>query len=194
MSSHRSIRVSLVALVVLSFAGCAEPPTKELSQAHGAIETARAAGAATFATDELAAAEAALARANQAVTERDYRSALSHAIDSNTRAQAAAKAAVDGRVQARLAVEQTLNNFGTLLSQLASRLDTPEARRMPRAVQRRAAGAQSAAAGALERARAAVEAGDLSAAKGLAPHTAAVTDALQSLQPPSLPVRAGRAR
>lgn len=88
----------LAALLLIAVAGsaCNTPPEKEYNQAVGAIEAARAAGAGTYAADELAAAEQLLVRYDEAVEARDYRQALSHALDSRERATAAAaKAAGD---------------------------------------------------------------------------------------------------
>ena len=76
-------------------AGCADPPTKEMNQAQGAIDAARAAGAEQFAADEFQAAVDALKRRDEAVDQRDYRLALSLALDSRERAQDAAKRAAD---------------------------------------------------------------------------------------------------
>lgn len=88
----------LAALLLIAVAGsaCGTPPDKEYNQAVGAIEAARAAGAGTYAADELAAAEQLLTRYADAVAQRDYRQALSHALDARERATAAAaKAAGD---------------------------------------------------------------------------------------------------
>jgi hypothetical protein len=88
----------LAALLLIAVAGsaCGAPPDKEYNQAVGAIEAARAAGAGIYAADELAAAEQLLTRYDEAVAARDYRQALSHALDSRERATAAAaKAASD---------------------------------------------------------------------------------------------------
>ena len=93
-------RLALVILTILS-ASCAEPPNKEMNQAQGAIDAARAAGADRFAAAEFTAATEALKRSEAAVAAGDYRQALSHAIDSRERAQNAAKMAVDGRTDAR---------------------------------------------------------------------------------------------
>ena len=74
---------ALLALLVLFTTACGgDPPDKEMQQAQGAIDAARAAGAAVYATEELAAAQLALTRAEEAVSARDYRLALNHALDS----------------------------------------------------------------------------------------------------------------
>jgi hypothetical protein len=83
-------------LTVAACAACGSPPEKEYHQAVGAIEAARAAGAGTYAPEELTSAEQALTRYDAAVDQRDYRQALSHALDARERATAAAaKAASD---------------------------------------------------------------------------------------------------
>lgn len=89
-------RLAAPLLLAVAVSACSSPPDKEYNQAVGAIEAARAAGAGTYAADELAAAEQLLARYDDAVANRDYRQALSHALDSRERATAAAaKAAGD---------------------------------------------------------------------------------------------------
>src|SRR6476646_8902770 len=63
-------------LAIASLVACGEPPDKEMHQAQGAIDAARAAGAETYAPAELKAAVDALTRAQDAVAQRDYRLAL----------------------------------------------------------------------------------------------------------------------
>src|SRR5215470_14405074 len=90
----RSVAV-LAALAALTAAACGDPPDKEIQQAQGAIDAARAAGADVYAHDEFAAAEQALKNANDAVAQRDYRLALNHALDARDRAKTAATQAAD---------------------------------------------------------------------------------------------------
>src|SRR3954462_3855264 len=78
---------------------CAEPPTKELNQAQGALNTPRAAGAGQYANAEYRNAAASLTAANDAVAQRDYRLALSNALDSRERAQSAARIAAESRAR-----------------------------------------------------------------------------------------------
>ena len=101
-------RLALITAILLS-ASCAEPPNKEMNQAQGAIDAARAAGAEKFAAAELTAAQDALKRSEEAVIARDYRLALSHALDSRERAQNAAKMAVDGRADLRGQAERAVS-------------------------------------------------------------------------------------
>lgn len=130
------LRGAAVALVA-ALAGCASPPTRELAIAQGAIDAARAAGAAAFARDELTAAESTLSRAQAAVTERDYRAALGYALDAHLKAQDAAKAAADGRVRAQLAADERLDRLTAAIARLDAAIAGPEARRVPASARRR---------------------------------------------------------
>ena len=117
----RACRRLAFVIFILS-AGCAEPPSKEMNQAQGAIDAARAAGADRFAAAEFIAATDALKRSEEAVAAGDYRQALSHAIDSRERAQSAAKMAVEGRADARGQAERAIAEAATLLSQARAQL------------------------------------------------------------------------
>ena len=99
-----------------------------MHQAQGAIDAARAAGAERYAAAELAAAVKALAQADAAATQRDYRLALNHALDSRERAQSAAREAAAGRASARSRAERLLADVTTALATATGRL---EAARVP---------------------------------------------------------------
>lgn len=122
----RRVGRRLALVILLLSAGCAEPPSKEMHQAQGAIDAARAAGADRFAASELAAAADALKRSEDAVAAGDYRQALSHAIDSRERAQLAAKAAVDARADLRGQAERSIAEVATLLSRAQAQLKDPD--------------------------------------------------------------------
>ena len=131
----RVARLLALITAILS-ANCAEPPHKEMNQAQGAIDAARAAGADKFAAEEFTAAVAALKRSEQAATDGDYRQALSHAMDSRERAQNAAKLAVDGRADARGHAERAIAEVATLLSRAHAQLkDADVARLNPHSLQ-----------------------------------------------------------
>jgi hypothetical protein len=121
----RVVRCLALIVAILS-ASCAEPPSKEMNQAQGAIDAARSAGADKFAAEELTAATDALKRSEDAVAARDYRQALSHALDSRERAQAAAKMAVEGRADARGQAERAIAEVATLLSRAQLQLKDPD--------------------------------------------------------------------
>ena len=97
MSSTRRLLLSLAVVAAMTGAACGDPPDKEMQQAQGAIDAARAAGADQYARDEFTAAEDALKRSHDAVAQRDYRLALNAALDARERAQTAAKEAADAQ-------------------------------------------------------------------------------------------------
>ncbi len=113
---------SVIACLVVLTAGCADPPNKELHQAQGAIDAARAAGADSYATDEFTAAVDALTRAEAAVSQRDYRLALSLALDSRERAQNAAKLAASQKAAVRSEAERLLAELTAAASMAGARL------------------------------------------------------------------------
>jgi hypothetical protein len=123
---------ALAVLTLLFMAACGgEPPDKEMQQAQGAIDAARAAGADVYAVEEFAAAQAALKRAEDAAVARDYRLALDHALDSRQRAQNAAKLAADGMASARVEADRALTAAVTSANTLRTRLKAPDAQRLP---------------------------------------------------------------
>jgi hypothetical protein len=111
----------LLCSILLSASACAEPPTKEMNQAQGALDAARAAGAADFAPDEFRAAQEALARSHQAVAERDYRQALNFALDARDRAQTAARQAGDEKARARTEADRALRTAEANLQRVRER-------------------------------------------------------------------------
>jgi hypothetical protein len=120
----------LVTLLVLS--ACAEPPAKELNQAQGALDAARAAGAEQYAPDEYRGAAAALKAANDAVEQRDYRLALNDALDSRERAQNAARQAAVTRARVRSEVERAMSQIAAMLAQAGARVAAAEKGKGPR--------------------------------------------------------------
>jgi hypothetical protein len=125
----RVVRRLALITAILS-ASCAEPPSKEMNQAQGAIDAARAAGAEKFAAAEFFAAQDALKKSEEAVGAGDYRLALSHALDSRERAQNAAKLAVDGRADARGHAERAIAEVATLLSRARAQLKDADVARL----------------------------------------------------------------
>lgn len=116
-------RVVGVILAVLLCAACSEPPQKEIDQAQGALDAARAAGAEQYASAEYAAAAAALQEAHAAVADNDYRLALSRALDASQRAQEAARDAADGKAHARSAAESAIAEASAAVQQLATKIE-----------------------------------------------------------------------
>jgi hypothetical protein len=155
-----TLRVVGVVAIALAVAGCAEPPHKEMNQAQGAIDAARAAGADQYATAELSAATEALKRSEDAVAQNDYRLALSLAIDSRERAQSAAKVAVETRAKARGNAERVVAEVNSVLAQTRQRLDDATLAKLPRRTAADARDAIAAADKSMQEARAALEKDD----------------------------------
>jgi len=131
-----SRRASLVWLALLCSCflaiGCATPPTREMDQAQGSIDAARAAGADRYATEQYEASVKALQNAENAVALRDYRLALNYALDARDRAQRAAKEAATEQAVQRSAAERRLGQVTASLDQAEQQLKAAEAARVPR--------------------------------------------------------------
>lgn len=127
----RRARAVLAFICSLSLA-CSEPPQKEIDRAQGAIDAARAAGADQYAPEAFTAATAALQQAHDAVQQRDYRLALSRALDANERALEAAKEAANGKARARSEVDGMLTMTTASVQQLRTKLQAAEAARVPK--------------------------------------------------------------
>jgi hypothetical protein len=125
-------RTAFVLFCIVLVSGCGEPPDKELHQAQGAIAAARAAGAERYAADEYKAAVDALARADTAVGQRDYRLALNNALDARERAQNAAREAADRKAAARGRAERLLAETTTALAAATARIEAAHAAEVPR--------------------------------------------------------------
>jgi hypothetical protein len=162
------LRLAFVLCAFLLCAACSEPPQKELDRAQGAIDAARAAGADQYASEPFTAATSALRQAHEAVEQRDYRLALSHALESSERAQEAARSAADGKVAARSRVEAMLKAADGALRQLQARLKSADAAKVAGKDLRPAHTTATNAATAVQKARAAMEGGKyLEASDGL---------------------------
>jgi Domain of unknown function (DUF4398) len=123
-------RLAAVLTALILCGACAEPPQKEIDRAQGAIDAARAAGAERYAAEEFTAATSALQQAHDAVTQRDYRTALSRALTANERAQEAARQAADEKARTRAQAEVAITAAGNALQQLRTALTTAEAAKL----------------------------------------------------------------
>jgi hypothetical protein len=110
---------------------CSDPPTKEMNQAQGAIDAAKAAGAEQYAPEEYRAAVAALQRSHDAVSQRDYRQALNFALDARERAHDAARSGAERMAQVRSDAEQTLTALTLALQTGRTRFTAAEAAHVP---------------------------------------------------------------
>jgi hypothetical protein len=154
----------VLAVLAITAAACGgEPPDKEIQQAQGALDAARAAGADRYAVEEFTAAEDALKRAHDAVAQRDYRLALNNALDSRERAQDAAKQAADGKAAARIAADHALSAAADALSAARNRLKAAEAAHAPGRLLNAARHTIADGEQHLQEARTALEKGDYAA-------------------------------
>lgn len=160
----RALRACLLPVLLFASA-CSAPPQKEIDLAQGAIDAARAAGAEQFATAEFTQATTALREAHDAVAQRDYRLALTRAIDAHERAQTAAKAAADGKARARSDADAAIARGALAVEQLQARIKSADGARLSRADLQAARGAAANAEAALQKARATVIEGDYPAAR-----------------------------
>jgi hypothetical protein len=153
------IALTVVALLLLA-AGCSEPPQKEIDQAQTAVDLARTAGGDRFAAEEYAAAVAGLQKARDAVEQRDYRQALSYAIDARQRAQDAIRQAAEARAKAQRAADTLLADVTARASQLQARLKAAEAAHAPLKELRAPRAALAVAQQGLQEARTEIGAGN----------------------------------
>lgn len=121
-------------LAALFITACGDPPNKEMDQAQGAIDAARAAGADRYAAAEYTAATDALKRSQDAVALRDYRLALNEALDSREQAQNAARQGADTKAQLRAEVERDMAQIAALIAEANTRLAAATRARVPRRV------------------------------------------------------------
>jgi hypothetical protein len=154
----------LLVVMLLATAACGgDPPDKEMQQAQGAIDAAIAAGAETYAREEIAAAQSALTRADEAVGARDYRLALNHALDSGARARNAARLAADGKAAARGDADGAVSDAAAAVAALRTRLKAPDTSRFPARALTAARNAAADGERRVQEARTAVERGDYAA-------------------------------
>lgn len=192
----RLVPAMLLPLLLL-VAACSEPPQKEIDRAQGAIDAARAAGAEQYAPQVFAAATSALKQAHDAVAQRDYRLALTRALDAGDRAQDAARGAADGKARARSEAESAINAATGALQRLDARIngDRP---RMARPDLEAARRTQRRGGIELQKARASLNTGDYlqakEAVKDVEPRIAAqiqALDAAAAARPAKPPRRRG---
>jgi hypothetical protein len=164
MSRTSFLPVVLSALLVAT-SGCAEPPNKEMDQAQGAIDAARAAGAEQYASVEYTAATTSLKNAHDAVAAGDYRLALNHALTSHERAQNAARETANTKVTLRVSAERTIAELEAFTEQAEARLAGARKARTPARLLARPAKELTAIRADVQKARETVEAGDYIAAE-----------------------------
>ncbi|MPY88121.1 MAG: DUF4398 domain-containing protein [Luteitalea sp.] len=156
--------ILLFLTIALLAAACDEPPSKELNQARGAVDAARAAGAREYAQPEFQAALDALERASNLANQRDYRQALNYALDARERAHDAARQAADMRARARGDAERAVQAVQTRLEHASSLLTAAREARLPTRAVRPLVEAVDATEQVLQEARSALDRQDFARA------------------------------
>lgn len=113
--------VSPVPVLVLCLlaAACEQPPSKEITAAEAALAQARKDKADVFAPEQFREAQAALADAQRKVQAKDYRGALSSALDTAEKSRTASIAAGSARALARNAAELAIGEAEIALDEVA---------------------------------------------------------------------------
>jgi len=91
------VTILLAFLVLMSFAGCAKPPTKEMADARQEFQNATDSGAEQYAQMEYANAQAALNEAEQLMSQRKYKQAREKALEALSLARQAQASAVNNK-------------------------------------------------------------------------------------------------
>lgn len=154
------MRRVLIACLLLCAAACSEPPQKEIDQAQAAVDAARAAGADKYAANEYNGAAETLQKAHTSVDQRDYRQALSYAIDARQRASEALKSAGEARAKQKSDAESAFRTENDRVTHLETVLREDEAGKAPAQQLRAAWEALDAARASLQEPRRLLDAGD----------------------------------
>jgi len=186
--------VILLAAATFTIACGDDPPEKEMQQAQGAIDAAKAAGAEQYARDTFTAAEDALKHARASVTDRDYRQALNFALESREQARNAAKDAADHKAAARVDADRALRDAAAALDAATARIRVAEAARAPAKAIAETRDAVASGEASLQKARAAFQQGEyLAVLDAVVPATLRLRETTAGLEP-APPPSAGKRR
>jgi hypothetical protein len=106
----------------LLLVACSTPPDKERQQAEVALQAARDAGAPAYAPAEFENAQAAFRKSDAAVAQRDYRQALSHALDARDLAYAAVKRVDARKTELQSQADRLATELDSLVTRATARL------------------------------------------------------------------------
>lgn len=164
------MRRLLIGLLLITIAGCSEPPQKEIDQAQSAVDAARAAGADKYAAEEYSGAAATLQKARDSVEQRDYRQALSYALDARQRALEASHLVPEARTRAKTSAEAAFKATSEQAGRLENAIRSAEEQKVPARELRAPRQTLSAARSALQEARILLDRGNYAeAAASLSP-------------------------
>lgn len=160
-------RASGALLLCAAAMACGEPPTKEMDLARQALETARSVQAERYAPDELTAAQTAMDKSTAAVSNRDFKLALNHALDSHERAQAASSLATAAHRELRERLDASLTDVTSRLASARATVGAAARARSSRRAAAKAGRTLDTIEKDLQKAGALVSADDLDAADAL---------------------------
>jgi len=104
----------------LLLSACDQPPAKEIAAAEAALAQARTAQADAYAPEQWKAAELALTQARLKVEAKDYRGALSSAMDAGEKARSAAQAVASSKVLIKGAAQMAQAELQAALEEVAA--------------------------------------------------------------------------
>jgi hypothetical protein len=184
-------RFVLVVLVTAVSIACSEPPEKERLQAETALVEARRAGAERYAIDQLRASEALLKKYEAAVDARDYRLALSSALEARETAYEASKAAIAAKTRDYSTAQGLVVQVGALIRAATARLAPGATPRLSTLASERLRAEVKVASTSLQEARTAMEREDYAAVSAsLGP----LVEQLTKEMAPGVSAPAGRGR
>lgn len=163
------MRRLLIGLLLITIAGCSEPPQKEIDQAQSAVDAARAAGADKYAAEEYSGAATTLQKARDSVEQRDYRQALSYALDARQRALEASHLVPEARARAKTSAEAAFKATSEQAGRLENAIRNAEEQKVPARELRAPRQTLSAARSALQEARTLLDRGNYAEAAASLP-------------------------
>lgn len=120
MKPSTLVRLILPVASCLLLSACDQPPAREIAAAEAALAQARKDQADAYAPEQWKAAEAALNQARQKVDAKDYRGALSSAMDAGEKAKAASGAVASAKVLVKGAAQMTQAELQAGLDEVAA--------------------------------------------------------------------------
>ena len=160
-------QASAALLLCAAAVACGEPPTKEMDLARQTIKAARSAQAERYAPAELTAAQAAMDKSTAAVSNRDFKLALNHALDSHERAKTASSLATAAHRELRERLDTSLAEVTGRLASVRTTISAAARVRSSRRAAARAGRVLNTIEKDLQKAGALINADDLDAADTL---------------------------
>ncbi|HVN24399.1 MAG TPA: hypothetical protein VMT71_10550 [Syntrophorhabdales bacterium] len=121
----------LMAVSLFLVAGCAKPPTEEIAKAEKALENARAKEADVYLEDAYKKAEAALKRAKELLTQKEYKGAKAAAEEASSGAQLLSSQVEAARIKMKADADQMLQELKEQTNELKAIVADAVKRKLP---------------------------------------------------------------